>query len=29
MTGMDWVAFGIAAATMAVIVVTFWKMSSH
>jgi hypothetical protein len=29
MTGMEWAAFGLAAATMAVIVVTLWRMSTH
>ena len=29
LTGMEWAAFGLAAATMAVIVVTLWRMSTH
>lgn len=29
MTLYDWIALGIAAATLMVIVVTFWRMSTH
>jgi hypothetical protein len=29
MTIYDWIALSIAAATLTVIVVTFWRMSTH
>lgn len=29
MTISDWIVLGISAATLTVIVVTFWKMSTH